>query len=366
MSVTIEDIAKKVGRSITTVSRALHDYDDVSPKTKARVRRVAEEMGYTPSVVAQRLQKQRTDTIGLIIPTFGPRFSDPFFSEFMAGIGNKTTEHGYDMLVSTRPPGEEEMKAYRTHVQGRRVDGFIIVRTRLQDSRIDYLREIGFPFVAFGRTEDPLDYAYVDEDGALGMHMIASYLVERGHTHFAYISAPVDLTFCRYRLNGFQEGLAQHGINLDPTMVLEGDLTQSSGYQLTEKLLDIPHPPTAIVACNDLMAFGAIASAQERGLVVGKDIAITGFDDIPMAEHFHPSLTTVHQPIYQIGSMVCEILIKQILGEKPEQEQIILKPSLIIRQSCGNSGGDNSRYGRDPGKGVNTGIKVKNKSKNQP
>ena len=142
MTVTLKDIAKRVNRSVTTVSRALNDYDDVSPKTKEEVQRVASEMGYTPSTMAQRLRKQRSDSIGVILPTIVPRLADPFFSEFLAGIGNKASEMGYDLMVSTRPPGEREMEAYRLNVQGRRVDGFIIVRTRCEDPRIQYLRQV--------------------------------------------------------------------------------------------------------------------------------------------------------------------------------------------------------------------------------
>ena len=130
MTVTIKDIARETGKSITTVSRALNGYDDVSEATKELVRRTAEEMGYTPNLLAQRLQKQRTETIGLILPTFGPRFADPFFSEFLAGVGNTTARYGYDLLVSTKAPGAEELAAYRKKVQGRQVDGFIVVRTR--------------------------------------------------------------------------------------------------------------------------------------------------------------------------------------------------------------------------------------------
>ncbi|NQU65968.1 MAG: LacI family DNA-binding transcriptional regulator, partial [SAR324 cluster bacterium] len=115
--VTLRDIANKVGKSVTTVSRALHDYDDVSPKTKAIIKKVADELGYTPNIMAQRLQKQSTDTIGFIIPTYGPRFTDPFFSEFLAGIGNKAAKLGYDILVSTHPVGEEEIRSYRKKVQ---------------------------------------------------------------------------------------------------------------------------------------------------------------------------------------------------------------------------------------------------------
>lgn len=116
-----------------------------------------------------------------------------------------------------------------------------------------------------------------------------------------------------------------------------GDLTQRGGYERTNELLDFPNPPTAIAACNDLMAFGAMSAAQDRGLIVGKDIAITGFDDIPMAEHSHPPLTTVHQPIYKIGGIVCEMLIQRIQGRSLEEEKIILEPSLVIRHSCGEA-----------------------------
>jgi LacI family transcriptional regulator len=333
--VTLKDIAKKVGRSVTTVSRALDDYDDVSPETKALVRRVAAEMGYTPSTLAQRLQKKRTDTIGLILPTSGPRFSDPFFSEFIAGINHQAGQMGYDLLVSTHPPGEREMQAYRQNVQSRRVDGFIVVRTRCQDARIEYLRQSNFPFVSFGRTEGKLDFPFVDEDGESGMQLIADHLIDVGHQQISMIAGPSFLMFAKHRKRGLLGGLEKHGIQLADEFIREGDLSQQGGYEQASRLLEQPDPPTAIVAGNDLMAFGAMSAAQDRGLEVGKDIAITGFDDIPMAAYSHPSLTTLHQPIYQIGEKVCEMLILLILGEKLEQEQIILEPRLIIRQSTG-------------------------------
>jgi LacI family transcriptional regulator len=335
MTVTLKDIAKHVGKSVTTVSRALNDYDDVSPKTKEEVQRVASEMGYTPSSMAQRLRKQRSDTIGIILPTFGPRFSDPFFSEFLAGVGNTATEMGYDLMVSTRSPNEQEMEAYRLNVQGRRVDGFIIVRTRCEDPRIQYLHQVGFPFVAFGRTCANLDFPFVDEDSEYGMQLIADHLVDLGHSRIACISAPTNLTFTDQRLKGITKGLARHNISLDEELIRESDLTQGGGFEQAGILLDLPNPPTAIIACNDLMALGAMSAAQERGFIIGEDIAITGFDDIPMVEHSHPPLTTLHQPIYKIGDTVCEMLIHIIQGIPLEQDQIILKPSLVIRQSCG-------------------------------
>jgi len=328
MTVTLKDIAQRVGKSVTTVSRALHDFDDVSPDTKAEVRSIAD-----PNIHAQRLQKKRTDTIGFIMPTFGPRFSDPFFSEFLAGIGNQAANLGFDLLVSTRPPGTMELQAYEKNVRSPRVDGFIIVRTRQQDQRIKFLSQMKVPFVAFGRMLDHNDYAYVDEDGEYGMGLITRHLADLGHKRISYLDAPTHFMFAHYRRQGFLAGLKDNKIKIDPDLIVTGDMTQQAGYQLATELLRQENSPTAIVACNDLMALGAISAAQQLGLTVGKDLAVTGFDNIPLAEHCHPPLTTVHQPIYQIGEMVCEMLIKLIRAEPLEQEQIILQPSLMVRQS---------------------------------
>jgi len=335
MPATIKDIAKKIGKSTTTVSRALNDFDDISVETKELVRSAAEELGYIPNTMAQRLQKQQTDTIGLVVPTSGPRFSDPFFSEFIAGIGNTAARLGYDLLVSTRAPGEQELESYRHNIRSHRVEGFIIVRTRCDDPRINLLRKSGFPFASFGRTDGELDFPYVDEDSEYGMKLVIGYLAQLGHRSIGVIAPPSHLEFSCYRLNGIRSQVKELGLSQEDLAIVEGDLTQGSGYERANELMNRPHPPTAIVACNDLMAFGAMSAAQERGLVVGRDISITGFDNIPMAEYSHPPLTTVNQPIYQIGSMVCEMLIKRIRGEMQEVQQVLLTPSLIVRQSCG-------------------------------
>ena len=215
MATTIKDIAKKVGRSITTVSRALADYEDVSPQTREMIRRVADEMGYIPNFTAQHLQKQKSDILGLILPTTSPRFSDPFFSEFLAGIGNKASVFDYDILVLTRAPGESELQAYKKKVQSRQVDGFIIVRTRRVDPRIDYLKQTGFPFVSFGRTADPLDFPFVDEDSEFGMRLVINHLYELGHHRIACIYPPTELNFTTHRLNGVRNRHARAGT--DPT-----------------------------------------------------------------------------------------------------------------------------------------------------
>jgi len=338
MPVILKDIAKKVGYSITTVSRALAGYDDVAESTRQLIRKTAAEMGYHPDVTARRLQKQRTDTIGFVIPTHGPRFSDPFFSELLAGIGNKAAEQELDLLVSTRAPGAEELKVYERMVKERRVDGLLVVRTRHRDPRIAYLAEHDLPFVAFGRSDladVEVDFPYLDVDSGAGMRRLVQHLLDLGHRRIAFVNAPTNLLFASHRLEGYEEALAANGIPFDETLVADGELTERSGYVAGRELLSRPERPTAIVACNDLMALGVISAAQGLGVTVGREVAVAGFDDVPLAEHAHPPLTTVRQPIYEIGQRICEMLICLLQGEILEQRHVILEPELVVRESCG-------------------------------
>jgi LacI family transcriptional regulator len=336
--VTLKDIAKRVGFSITTVSRALGGYDDVADETRHLIVQTAQEMGYRPNVMARRLQKQRTDTLGFVIPTFGPRFSDPFFSELLAGMGNEAASHDYDLLVSTHPPDTpEEAQAYERLVRERRVDGVIVTRTRIKDARIAYLLEQDFPFAAFGRTQVDGKYACVDVDGELGVFQATQYLIEQGHREIGIIKASADLMFALHRCGGFVRALELHGLAVEPTWAEQGDLTERGGYAAASRLLTGSKRPTAIIASNDLMAMGAMRAARENGLTVGRDLSVVGFDDIPLAEHAHPPLTTVRQPVYEIGRQVCRMLVQILAGEPPhvEARQVLFEPELVIRDSCG-------------------------------
>jgi LacI family transcriptional regulator len=336
--VTLKDIAQRVGVSITTASRALGGYEDVAETTREKVLRAAEELGYYPSATARQLQKQRTDTIGFVIPTFGPRFSDPYFSELLAGIGNEAAHHNFDLLVSTRSPdSSEEEEAYRRLVDGRRVDGVLVVRTRIKDPRLSYLMQRDFPFVAFGRSRANEDFPYLDVDGQKGLRDAVQHLIDVGHERIAYISAPRNLTFATHRLAGYKQALQENRLAYDKDLVVVGHLTEEDGYQAAHRLLSLSNPPTAIAVANDLMALGAMRAAHERGLDVGHDMAITGFDDIPLAAHARPALTTVRQPIYDIGRRVCQMLIRVIKGEPLAERHILLEPTLVIRESNGAS-----------------------------
>ena len=337
MAVTLKDIADELGVSVTTVSRGLAGYGDVAQETRERIQETAVNLGYVPNLTARRLQKQKTDTLGFIIPTFGPRFSDPFFSEFIAGIGTQAAEQEYDLLVSTHAPdSESELMAYRRAAHGGWVDGLIVVRTREEDARIRLLCESGFPFVAFGRTKCEVEFAYVDEDGAAGMRSLVQHFVDLGHRRIAFIAPPPGLMFGRYRLAGYKEGMLDNGLDVDPKWIVHGDMTQTGGAEVVELLIDLDPRPTAIICSNDLMAIGAMNRIESRGLRVGQDIAIGGFDDIPLSAYVSPPLTTLHQPIYEIGRRACSMLIDILNGRAPGELNVLLTPSLVVRASSGS------------------------------
>jgi LacI family transcriptional regulator len=335
MAVTLKDIAERVGKSVPTVSRALAGFDDISPKTRLEIQRVAQAMGYEPNVTARQLQRRRTDTLGLILPPVTQlRISDPFFGEFLTGVVERAGKSGFGLNVSI-DGAEKAEETYRKHIRSRRVDGFVVVRVQRRDERIETLKEYGVPFVAFGRIEGKNDFPFVDEDDAYGIRQIVDHLVSLGHTRLGCIIEPTIYSKSYHRVQGFLEGLEANNLSHDPTLIVETNFRQQSGRKSALQLLNLPEPPTAIVAVNDLLALGAMSAIQERGLVVGRDVSVTGYDNISLAETAHPTLTTVHQPAQELGRLVADILIKTIAGETVEEQQILLKPSLVIRESTG-------------------------------
>jgi len=334
MPITIREVAKQLNLSITTVSRALDGYSDVSEGTRQRVIEVAKEMGYTPSRSARQLRRQRTDTIGYIMPTSQPRFADPFFSEFIAGLGDEASAQNFDLLITRAPPNQEaEQVVYQRWVQGRRADGIVLSRLRLDDWRVRYLHESRFPFVAFGRTNTSIEFPHIGVDGASGIRRLMAHLVEQGHQRIAFVSAPSDLTLQADRFRGYQEGLTESGIIFDEGFVAEGDLTRDGGYLAAKKLLALQSPPTAIIGANDLTAIGILRAARELGISVGSDLAVSGFDGIDDTEHTAPPLTTLKQPVYDCARRLVRMLTALTNNETLEDPHVLLCPELIIRDS---------------------------------
>jgi len=334
--VTIKDIAKELGLSVSTVSKALNDYPDVAPETRQLVKEAARRMGYRPSAAARTLRTRKTNTIGLIFCLMDRHLTDPYYLDLLSSIGEECSRHGFDLLLSACPDREQEHSAYERMVDGKRVDGIILTGTRHGDERIAYLKKRKFPFVALGRSEEDGDFPYVDVDGAKGVSDGVQHLLDQGYRHIGFIGLPPELICADHRLQGYKMALRRNDLSFNPRLVLHCDhLTQEAGYQAMQCLLELDEPPDAAFICSDEMALGAMRAVQERGLAVGRDFGIVGFDDIPMAAQVQPPLTSVRQPIYEVGTRLCRMLIKLIQGEPLMESHVILEPTLVIRESSG-------------------------------
>ena len=336
MPVTIRDIAAELGLSVSAVSKALNDYPDIAPETRELVKETAQRLGYRPSAAARSLRTRRTDTIGLIFCIVDRHLTDPYYLDLLASIGEECSRHGFDLLLSVCTDRGQERSAYERMVGGKRVDGMILTGIRYGDERIAYLVEKGVPFVAFGRSEQDGDFPYVDVDGAKGAEDGVQHLIDQGYQRIGFIGLPTELVCAADRCEGYQRALERNGLDLDPRLGIHCEhLTQEAGYQAMQGLLDLEHPPDAACVCSDEMAMGAMRAVQERGLILGRDFGIVGFDDIPMAAQVQPPLTSIRQPIYEVGTRLCQMLIELIQGEHLAERHVILEPALVVRESSG-------------------------------
>ena len=334
MPVTIRDISKKLNLSVGAVSRALNGYPDISEETRQRVIQTAQEMGYVPNRAARQLRRKKADAIGYILPAETPRFADPFFSEFVAGLGDETACHPFDLLISIASPGEEpEQNLYRSWVQGRKVDGLILTHLQLHDWRVQYLVSQGVPFAALENTLDGFDFPRVEVDRKGGVASLMVHLVERGFKRIACLGGSTALKIQADQLEGYREGLRETGIAYDPGLVIESDLTSNGGYQATKRLLSIPDPPDAIICINDETAFGVLHAAHEQGLQVGHDLGVAGFDGVQVSRHTEPPLTTLDIPIYDIARQLVKMLQAEMTGQPLSERRVVFLPNLLIRAS---------------------------------
>ncbi len=336
MPATIHDVARALSLSITTVSRALDGYADVAAGTRQRVIATAQAMGYTPNRAARQLRRRRTDTLGYILPAEEGGFTDPFFTEFIAGLGDACAKHHYDLLVSTAAPNSaQELALYQRWVQGGKVDGMIINRTRLADWRLDFLTERNIPHVTLEQSPAQKNFIGIEVDIESGYHDLVAHLVNRGHSRIAYIGGPEMLKIEQDRCAAYHLALHTHDILPAPELLTRANLTAEGGFQAATYLLDLHLPPTAIVCINDLTAMGAMHAIHERGLKVGRDIAVAGFDGIADSAHTQPPLTTLDQPVYTIARQLVGMLLQNLNGQTLEVPQVKIQPTLRIRASTG-------------------------------
>jgi DNA-binding LacI/PurR family transcriptional regulator len=326
MSVSIKDIAKAAGVSPSTVSRALSDHPRISIETKERIRRLATEMSYSPSAVARSLVTQRTSIIGLAVAWV----SDPFLAQLVEGIEDAAQEHGYTVILSSFYGEPDREREVLSTFRERRVDGMIVKSSCLDTDYRSLFMQFGLPIVLINRPE----YIYsVSTDNLHGGRLATEYLLDLGHSRIGYIAAEEGMRTNLDRLEAYKEALQGRGIAFDPALVAPGDGYVEGGKGAMSRLLALPSPPTAVFCYNDLTAIGAALAVREAGLQVPGDISLVGFDDIELAAYFHPPLTTVRQPAYELGRRAMEMVLA-LMANGQKTTSVMLMGELIVRQSC--------------------------------
>ena len=332
--VTLKDVAAKAVVSYQTVSKVLNDKGDFSSDTKDRVWAAIEELNYRPNISARNLRTQSSNLIGYGWLRADSTTPCPILDAFLYSTVYNFEAAGYRLLTFL-VADMEDTAIYQTLYRQRQVEGFIMAGTNDNDPRIAHMIKNGIPFVSFGRANDQWDFYWVDVDGICGMEEAITHLIEQGHQRIALLTWPIGSKEGSHREMGYFKALNQVGIAADESWLVRGENSVQAGVEGFNQLWSLPaaQRPTAVACVSDLIAIGAMNGAAAAGLKVGQDIAVTGYDDTPMAEFLHPPLTSVRQPIPQVGEHVVDLLLKQIIGDEIAEKGILLSPELIIRAS---------------------------------
>jgi DNA-binding LacI/PurR family transcriptional regulator len=334
--ISLKDVAANAGVSYQTVSKVLNGQIQVLPETADRVWKAAHQLGYRPNYNARNLRSQRSRMIGYSWEPEQPNHANHILDIFLTSMVEEAEAAGYHLLPFPFRQGEDLIDGYRELIDSGRVDGFVLSSVNYHDPRAAYLLERQFPFVAFGRSSPELDFPYVDVDGCAGLRIATDYLIKRGHTRIAALAWPESSRVGNDRFEGYREALTIANIPMDADLIVREEGTVANARAATERWLALPvdRRPTGIVAFTDTMAIGAVQAGQARGLNIGSDLAVVGFDDSPMAEFLSPPLTTIRQPIREVGCQCVEMLIARLEGEGLPEKKVLVQPELVVRASA--------------------------------
>lgn len=327
--VTIFDVAREAGVSYATVSRVINNKDHVKPDKREAVLRAMTRLGYVVNQQARSLAGGRSRVIGLLVQGLESAYT----GEIVRGVDLELEAAQYDLMLYTTHRRRAKESAYVTAITRGMADGLLLILPRNPEAYLQSLQRQRFPYVL-------LDHQGIGEGGAAvgatnrrGGYDATRHLVELGHRRIGFITGAMELGCSADRLAGYRAALADAGIAEDPALVYTGDFFRQSGFAGARALLGLPAAPTAIFASNDEMAFGVIDAARDQGLRIPDDLSVIGFDDIPQAASVYPALTTVRQPLEQMGRVATQMLLRLIDKAAPA-ERAELPTELIIRHSC--------------------------------
>jgi LacI family transcriptional regulator len=327
--VTMRDVAEHAGVSVTTVSHVVNNTRTVNPDTRSRVEEAMRVLGYQPNVVARSLRMGKTHTIGIILPDS----ANPYFAEVVRGIEDTSFSHGYSVILCNSDNDLEKERLYTNVLLEKQVAGIIFVAAGLSGENIHHLQDRGIPLVLVDRRVPDVEADYVLTDNQGGGRLATRHLIDRGHRAIACIAGPEGVKLSSDRIAGYRQALDDAGIAIQPQLILEGDFQYQSGYNAAQGLFGNQSAPTAIFACNDLMAIGVYRFAHEKGLRIPEQLSIVGFDDIRLAAYSQPPLTTIRQSKHTMGSSAAKLLLERMTQRDLAPRLEVLETQLIIRQS---------------------------------
>ena len=348
--VSIKDIARAAGVSHSTVSRSLRDSPLVNAQTKARIRQLAQEAGYSPHAGARSLVMGRTRTIGVVVTTI----ADPFVAEVVQGIESAAYRHDHTVILATSGSEPQREIAAVDMLRSKRVDGVIVTSSRIGALYHEHLERIGVPVVLINDHSNQRGrYTFsVTVDNVHGARLATQHLLALGHRSIAHIAGPEGHSSSADRLSGYRSALESAGAAFDARLVFPGNGLATGGRDALERLLNMPERPTAVFCYNDMTAVGLLRACHDRGLRLPGDLAVVGFDDIPFAALCAPSLTTVAQPKLDMGQQaVAMVLALAEAGDasRPNVADAVVQGNLIVRESSGAPPWHPSRSRRGPG-----------------
>jgi LacI family transcriptional regulator len=324
----------------------MNDYDDVSPATRERVLKLAEELEYTPTAAARTLVTKRSQVVGVVLSTGvdHPDIQHPFFQEVLVGLKRRLGAGGYDLLLlATEKAGNGFGNSYLQRCRHHRVDGVVLMGVERREADVQKLARSTIPCVAVDLDLVGRRTGFVISDNARGAGLAIDHLHGLGHDRIATITGPTDMRVGMDRLVGYREALERLGLAYRDEYVREGDFYFESGHAQMQELLALPEPPTAVFAASDLMAAGAVRAIEQAHLAVPGDIAVVGFDDIQLAAMMQPALTTIRQDKLGLGAAAAEALLRMIERDGAPPPGVTLPVELVVRES---SGGKRSRATR--------------------
>lgn len=329
MGITLKDVAEMAGVNPSTVSRVINNSGvAVKEETRQRILDAVKKLNYKPNAVARSLRTRSTQLLGMIIPDI----TNPFFPICYKGAETAASEKGFSIILCNTDDQQEKEEMYIQSLRDRQVDGLILATAQV-DRALDQMSLEGYPYVFVNRRSRQTTGHYVVSDNLKGARLATDHLINLGHKNLAHISGPLYTDVGLARLEGFRLAVREHGLPFSLDCVVESEFNEEAGYWATVELLKKKRKVTAIFAANDSIAVGVMTAVGEFGLKIPEDISLVGFNDIPIVSKLRPPLTSVHLPLFNMGYLAAEMLIKMINSEPLEQDGIVLEPELVVRES---------------------------------